>query len=84
MENNLIPPFILREAGLQGKDTPKIHIEDPDTSDHAITFLVHDLRITLQLHGIFSFFHQKILIDKPLEGIDEPVRAMEEDPLDAE
>ena len=60
MENNLIPPFILREAGLQVKDMPKIHVKDPNTSDHAITFPEHNLRIPLQLHGISSFFHHRM------------------------
>eukprot|EP00957_Ditylum_brightwellii_P157937 12021729-Ditylum_brightwellii.AAC.1 len=37
MENNLIPPFIMREVGLQVSDTPKIHIKDPTVDNHAIT-----------------------------------------------
>jgi len=60
MKNNLIPPFILREAGLQVHETPKIHINDPDISDHAITFPDDGFRIPLQLWGIFSFFHTRI------------------------
>ena len=36
LEHNLIPPFILREAGLIVNDTPKIHKEDPTIDDHAI------------------------------------------------
>ena len=34
----------------------KIHCEDPAREDHAIIFKGYDLRITLQLHGIFSYF----------------------------
>jgi hypothetical protein len=60
MKNNLLPPFILREAGLQVKDVPKIHVDDPDVSDHSITFPDDNLRIPLQLWGIFSFFHTRI------------------------
>ena len=60
MTNNLIPPFIIREAGTQIKDTPKIHVTNPDESDHAITFPDQDLRIPLQLWGIFSFFHTRM------------------------
>ena len=38
MTNNLIPPFIMREAGVGVRDTPKIHVLDPSVEDHAITF----------------------------------------------
>ena len=59
MENNLVPPFIMREAGLLVRDTPKIHLDDPDAEDHAITFQDNSLSIPLQLHGIFSYFHTR-------------------------
>lgn len=38
MSNNLIPPFILREAGITVNDVPKIQIQDLSIHDHAITF----------------------------------------------
>lgn len=57
MNNNLISPFILREAGLKVNDTPKIHVNNPDVLDHAIEFPEDNLRIPLQLWGVFSFFH---------------------------
>jgi hypothetical protein len=60
MPDNLLRPFILREAGLQVKDTPKIHVDDPDNQDHAIVFPNDNLCIPLQLWGIFSFFHIRI------------------------
>ena len=55
MEHNLIPPFMMREAGIQVNDTPKIQVEDPSESDHAITFQETELRIPLSLYGVFSF-----------------------------
>ena len=36
MEHNLIPPFILREAGLVLHDTPKIHCNVPSAEDHSL------------------------------------------------
>lgn len=61
MNNNLIPPFILREAGLKVNDVPKIHVQSQTVSDHAIEFLEQEdgasLRIPSHLWGIFSFFH---------------------------
>ena len=56
MDNNLIPPFMLREMGVAVNDVPKIHKEDPTVDDHAITFLETGFRIPLSLWGIFSYF----------------------------
>lgn len=56
MDNNLIPPFMMREAGLLVKDTPKIQVRDPDVNDHAITFPETGFRIPLALWGVFSYF----------------------------
>ena len=52
MRNNLIPLFIMREAGIRVNDTPKIQ-----TSDHSIYFPDNDLRILLSLWGVFSYFN---------------------------
>ena len=56
MDHNMIPPFIMREAGLTVNDTPKIHIKEPTLLDHAIICDEFDLHIRLHLHGIFSCF----------------------------
>ena len=56
MNNNLIPPFMLREMGVAVNDIPKIHKEDPTVDDHAITFVETGFRIPLSLWGIFSYF----------------------------
>ena len=55
MVHNLVPPFIMREQGIQVRDIAKIHVKDPGDDDHAIVFDAV-LRIPLQLHGIFSYF----------------------------
>jgi hypothetical protein len=34
MENNLIPPFVMREAGITVNDTPKIKVREPTVDDH--------------------------------------------------
>lgn len=56
MVHNLIPPFILREAGISVNDIPKIHVESPGEEHHAITFPETNFRIPLHLWGIFSYF----------------------------
>ena len=42
MNNHLMPPFILREAGIEVNDTPKIQIDNLDLSDHSIYFSESD------------------------------------------
>ena len=56
MENNLIPPFMLREMGVTVNDVPKIHKEDPTVDNHGITFMETGFQIRLSLWGIFSYF----------------------------
>lgn len=56
MEHNLIPPFILREAGIIVSDAPKIHVKNPTVNDHSLFFPGVDVRISLSLMGIFSYF----------------------------
>ena len=56
MDNNLIPPFVMREAGIAVNDTPKIHVLDPGVDDHSLYFAEFKYRIPLSLHGIFSYF----------------------------
>ena len=59
LEHNLIPPFIMREAGIIVNDTPKIHVPNPDSSDHSISFPMSNLDIPLQLMGTFSYFSSR-------------------------
>lgn len=66
MEHNLLPPFILRAGGVSVHDVPKIHCEDPDVNDHCISFDQSELRIPLQLNGIFSYFHSRVPTSREL------------------
>ena len=55
MMNHLIPPFIMREAGIEVYNTPKIHVNAPIILDHSIEFPETKFRIPMSLHGIFSY-----------------------------
>ena len=55
-ENNLIPSFLMREAGIVVKDVPKIHVNNPQIEDHSLYFKDKDLRIPMSLDGILSYF----------------------------
>ena len=61
MDHNLIPPFIMREAGLQVRETPKSQIDIPTVDDHAIYDPATFMRIRLKLKGIFSCFDSRPL-----------------------
>ena len=56
MTNNLIPPFMIREAGIRINDIPKIHVKEPTEDDHAIIFSETGLRVPMLLWGTFSYF----------------------------
>ena len=59
LQKNLIPPFVMRAAGVTLNETPKLHSKDPTIYNHCITFEDSDLRIPLQLTGVFSYFHTR-------------------------
>jgi hypothetical protein len=56
MQHNLIPPFVMREAGITVNDTAKIHMESPSNEDHALVFPETGFVIKLSLIGVFSYF----------------------------
>jgi hypothetical protein len=49
MKNNLLPPFMLREAGVKVHEQPKIHSDDPMVDDHSISFPETGFRILMSL-----------------------------------
>ena len=55
MNNHLIPPFLMREAGIIVHDTPKIHLDDPTVSDYSMCFDNSNFRIPLSFSGIFTY-----------------------------
>ena len=71
MKHNLIPPFILREAGVHVHSTPKIHAKEPTIEDHSIYFPSDDFRIPLSLWGVFSYFPTSRPDNKILEECEE-------------
>ena len=55
-DHNLVPPFLLREAGLMVNETPKSQAAMPTLENHSIFDEETSLRIHLKLNGIFSYF----------------------------
>ena len=65
MENNLIPPFMMRLAGVEVDECPKFMCKNPIERNHAICFKGDqweqiELQIPLQLHGTISYFASRI------------------------
>lgn len=56
MEVNLVPPFMMRLAGVEVDECPKFLAKDPTETNHSLYFQDSDLRIHLQLEGIVSYF----------------------------
>ena len=56
MTHSLIPPFILREAGIEVNNTAKIHVPNLTVEDQLVFFPKTKLQIPLSLHDLFSYF----------------------------
>ena len=69
MTHTLIPPFIMREAGLVVNDTPKIHTQNPTQNHYSIYFKETKLRIPLAFHGVFSYFPTRLPSDQDMSDV---------------
>ena len=56
LNHNLIPTFIMREAGFIVNDVPRTHCNPVTNESHCIFSQDRTLRIPLQLHAVFSCF----------------------------
>ncbi len=56
MNHNLLPPFLVQEAGLFLCETPKCHSSYPSVTNHLIIDSTTGMHIHLELNGIFSYF----------------------------
>ena len=66
MNHKLIPPFIMREAGLKVEEQAKIHIKEPAKENQSIYSSEINLRIALQLGGVFLVFKTRKLNDEEI------------------
>ena len=72
MQHNLIPPFIMREAGLVVNDVPRIHCgEEVTRESHSIISQDSNIRIPLSLKGIFSYFESRALTPREIDTCEE-------------
>ena len=71
MEQNLIPPFVMREAGFVVNDTPKIHMKNPTIEDYSLCFEETSFRIPMALWGTFSYFPTIVPTNDELAACDD-------------
>ena len=55
MEENLIPPFMMRFAGIKVDECHKFLFKFPTESNHSMYFPDADIRIPFQLEGIILY-----------------------------
>jgi hypothetical protein len=67
MGHNLIPPFLICEAGLALDEMPKFQLDTPTIDNHAIVDNVTGMRIHLKLNGIFSYFTTRNLLQEEMD-----------------
>ena len=57
MQRNTVPPFFIRETGLEVNAVPRIHIRDEVKRESQSIMLPQvDLKIPLRISGVFSYF----------------------------
>ena len=71
MRHNLVPPYMIREKGIQVNDTPKIQVSDPTTNDHSIYFPDTDFHNPLSFWGVFLYFPSSKLMAQTLKETEE-------------
>ncbi len=67
MRHNLIPPFLIRKAGVALDEMPKFQLDMPTIDNHAIVDNVLGMRIHLKLNGIFSYFTTRNLLQEDMD-----------------
>jgi len=67
MEVNLIPPMMMRLAGIKVNECPKFLSDQPSINDHCAYFPDHDIRIPFLLEGIVSYIPTRKPSNKELK-----------------
>ena len=55
MTSALIPPFMMRMAGIDVDKCPKFLAKKPTINNHSVFFDSHAIRLPLKIHGIISY-----------------------------
>ena len=72
MEINLIPPFMMRLAGIEVNECPKFLSEHPTIKNHSIFFREEKIRIPLQLSNTVSYLPTRVPATDEMDVMDTP------------
>ena len=67
MEENLIPPFMMRLAGVEVDECPKFLSKKPSERNHSMLFPEAEVRILFQLDGIISYVPTRLPTNRELK-----------------
>ena len=67
MEENLIPPFMMRLAGIEVDECPKFLAKNPSENNHSMFFPDSSTRIPFLLEGIISYVPTRLPTQKELK-----------------
>ena len=67
MENNLIPPFLMRLNGLIVDECPKFLANQPTLNNHSITFPEQSIQLPFMMDGTISYLPTRKPDDKELQ-----------------
>ena len=66
----MILPFLFRDSIAMVNNVTKIHVNDPGVNNHSILSPYSGLQIQLQVWGVFSFFHSRVLTHEEITYCD--------------
>ena len=69
MNHHLIPPFMMRLAGLEVDKCAKFLSKSPSIENHSIYFPEEDVRIPMSIHNIFSYIPTRLPSPQDIEDL---------------
>ena len=72
LHSNLIPPFLMRLAGIEVNECPKFLSKHPTEHDHSLFFKDEDVRIPLELRNTISYIPSRIPTQDELQVMNTP------------
>ena len=70
MNVSLIPPFMMRMAGVKVNECPKFLAKAPTIEHHSMYFPEEDIRFPLKLHGTISYILVRMPNDDEIVSIE--------------
>jgi hypothetical protein len=69
MEVNLVPPMMMRLAGLQVNECPKFLSKTPSIEDHSVYFPSADVKFPFHIYGVVSYLPTRLPTESELRDL---------------